>query len=254
MKRVLVWMVLSCSGMLPLSAAEPAKPKPSSSKKSTAAQTPAKTTGKTASAPAPASTPASTATTTTAATAVPERKLEPFLLLPMPKLLGTANAKAVGGSVTTVFCPAREIAAPPYIEVYTDDDFAKLGISIDAFEKKARQAAERLLTVYRPELIKDDAGRVRYGVYRGEKPIFACLMMAPSLGKVFQNVFGKEVIVAMPDRNALYVFPPNTAVVDDFAGDLEFRYESALSAASDEVFIIKADNGEISALGSFAGR
>jgi hypothetical protein len=172
----------------------------------------------------------------------------------MPKLLGTTNAKAVGGSVTTVFCPAREIAAPPYIEVYTDDEFAKLGISADAFEKKARQAAERLLTVYRPELIKDEAGRVRYGVYRGEKAIFACLMMAPSLGKVFENVFGKEVIVAMPDRNALYVFPPNPTVVDDFAGDLEFRYESTLSAASDEVFIIKAENGEITALGSFSSR
>ncbi|WP_147263473.1 hypothetical protein [Roseimicrobium gellanilyticum] len=172
----------------------------------------------------------------------------------MPKLVGTSNAKAVGGSVTTVFCPAREIAASPYIQVYTDDEFAKLGISADAFEKKARQAAERLLTVYRPELIKDEEGKVRYGVYRGEKEIFACLMMAPSLGKVFENVFGKEVIVAMPDRNALYVFPPNPSVVDDFAGDLEVRYESALNAASDEVFIIKAESGEISALGSFSSR
>lgn len=254
MKRVLVWMVLSCSTVLSLSAAEPAKAKPASSKEATSGRAPAKTGGKEAPGSGPTSTASATSEASKAAPAARERELEPFLLLPMPKLLGTSTARAVGGSVTTVFCPAREIAAPPYIEVYTDDDFAKLGISMDAFEKKARQAAERLLTVYRPELIKDDAGRVRYGVYRGEKPIFACLMMAPSLGKVFQNVFGKEVIVAMPDRNALYVFPPNPAVVDDFAGDLEFRYESALSAASDEVFIIKAENGEISALGSFSDR
>ncbi len=226
MKRVLVWMVLS-SSTLTLCAAEPAK-------------TPATQAPK----PDPKTIPVSVA----------ERKLEPFLLLPMPKIVGTSHAKPVGGSVTTVFSPAREIAQAPYIEVYSDAEFAKLGISADDFEKKAREAAERLLTVYRPELIKDEAGRVRYGVYRGEKQIFACLMMAPSLGKVFENVFGKEIIVAMPDRNALYIFPPNPAVVDDFAGDMESRYELSLSAASDEVFLIKAQTGEIRALGSFSSQ
>lgn len=172
----------------------------------------------------------------------------------MPKLIGTSNAKAMGGSVTTVFCPAREISRAPYVEVYTDAEFSKLGISADAFEEKARQAAERLLTVYRPELIKDATGKVAYGVYRGEKEIFPCLMMAPSLGKVFENVFGKEVIVAMPDRNALYIFPPNPAVVEDFAADMESRYELSLNAASDEVFVIKGETGEIRALGSFSSR
>lgn len=172
----------------------------------------------------------------------------------MPKLMGTSNGKAMGGSVTTVFCPAREISRAPYVEVYTDSEFSKLGISADAFEKKAREAAERLLTVYRPELIKDATGKVAYGVYRGEKEIFPCLMMAPSLGKVFENVFGKEIIVAMPDRNALYIFPPNPAVVEDFAADMESRYELSLNAASDEVFVIKGDTGEIRALGSFSSR
>lgn len=234
MKRVLLWLFLSSSVLPLLSGAEPAKTgapkKTSSSKAPEAVKTP------------PKATPVE-----------PERKLEPFLLLPMPKLVGTTHAKALGGSVTTVFSPAREIAQPPYIEVYTDEEFAKLGISVEAFEKKARQGAERLLTVYRPELIKDDAGRVRYGVYRGEREVFACLMMAPSLGKVFENVFGKEIIVAMPDRNALYIFPPSPAAVDDVAGDLESRYEASFKAASDEVFLIKGQTGEIRALGRFSG-
>jgi hypothetical protein len=238
MKWVLLWMIVS-SSTLTLGAAEPAKK--GTSKKEPPAPTVAK-------APEPAK-PAPKAIPVPA-----ERKLEPFLLLPMPKIVGTSHSKAMGGSVTTVFGPAREIAQSPYIELYSDSEFAKLGISADDFEKKAREAAERLITAYPPELIKDESGRVRYGVYRGERQIFACLMMAPSLGKVFENVFGKEIIVAMPDRNALYVFPPNPAVVDEFAGDMESRYELGLAAASDEVFMIKAETGEIRALGSFTSQ
>ena len=101
--------------------------------------------------------------------------------------------------------------------------------------------------------MKDDAGRVRYAVYRGQEPIFACLLVAPSLSKVFENIFGKEIWVAAPDRNALYVFPPNPAVVDDFAGDLEERFESNAFAASEEVFVLRGD-GEMKVIGTFRGR
>jgi hypothetical protein len=79
-------------------------------------------------------------------------------------------------------------------------------------------------------------------------------MVAPSLGKMFQNVFGKEVWVAAPDRNALYVFPPNPAIVDDFSGDLQQRFESEAFAASEEVFVVPAAGGELKAVATFRNR
>lgn len=188
---------------------------------------------------------------TPAKPSVPARKLETYLLLAEPKAMRSSLSVPLAGSLRTVFSPAREISRPPGIELYTVAEFAKLGISIDAFQEKAKEAAERLLVLHRPEMLKDSAGRVRYAVYRGEQQYFPCLLIAPSLAKVFENVFGKEMIAAMPDRNSFYVFPPNAAVVDDFSGDLENRYETNPWSASNEVFRISAD-GKIEVMGSFS--
>lgn len=182
----------------------------------------------------------------------PPAKAEAYLLLPEPKEMRAAHSASLGGARLTVFNPVRLQAGK--LEAYTKADFTKLGISPATFADRARQAADRLLASLQPEFIKDDAGRVRYAVYRGDGEIYACLLTAPSLGKVFQNIFGKEIWVATPDRHSLYVFPPNPAIVDDFAGDLEDRFETNAFAASEEVFIIQAETGEMRAVGTFTDR
>lgn len=181
-------------------------------------------------------------------------KAEPFLLLPEPREMRVAHSVALGGAKHTVFTPVRRIAGKPGLVPYGKEEFAKLGISADTFAEKAREAADRILAGLQPEFIKDDAGRVRYAVYRGDDPVIACLLVAPSLAKVFQKIFGKEIWVAAPDRHALYVFPPNPAIVDDFAGDLQARFESEAFAASEEVFIIRGETGEMRAVGTFRDR
>jgi hypothetical protein len=196
---------------------------------------------------------AASATGSGGASVVAVAKAEPFLLLPEPREMRTAHSVELGGAKKTVFTPVRREAGSAKLVSYSKAEFAKLGISPGAFAEKARAAADRLLASLQPELVRDDAGRVRYAVYRGQDPIFACLLVAPSLPKVFENVFGKEIWVASPDRNALYVFPPNPAVVDDFAGDLEERFESNAFAASEEVFILRQD-GEMKAVGTFRDR
>lgn len=182
------------------------------------------------------------------------QKPELFLLLPEPREMRKAHSLVLGGARLTVFSPARQIAARPGIEVYPAAEFAKLGISADTFAKKAREAADRMLATLQPELKKDEAGRVRYAVYRGEEPVYACLLAAPSLAKIFEKIFGKEVWVAAPDRHALYVFPPNPAVVNDFAADLQDRFESDPFAASEEIFVLRADTGELKAVAAFTDR
>jgi hypothetical protein len=181
-------------------------------------------------------------------------KAEPFLLLPEPREMRVEHSIVLGGAKHTVFTPVHRAAGKKALEPYSKAEFAKLGISADSFGEKARAAADRILATLQPELLKDEAGRVRYAVYRGDDPIFACLIVAPSLGKVFQNVFGKEVWVATPDRNALYVFPPNPAIVDDFSGDLEQRFEGDAFAASEEVFVVPADGGALKAVATFRNR
>lgn len=179
---------------------------------------------------------------------------EAFLLVPEPRAARTARSLVLGQAKQTVFTPALQSSDKSALHVYSGKDFAKLGISPESFAKKAFAAADRLLAGLKPELIRDDAGRVRYAVYRGESPIYACLLVAPSLAKTFEAVFGKEIWVAAPDRHALYIFPPNAAIVDDFAGDLEERFESNAYSASEEVFVLRSDTEGMRAVGTFTER
>ncbi|MCB1278683.1 hypothetical protein [Prosthecobacter sp.] len=153
----------------------------------------------------------------------------------------------------TVFTPCREsTSALSGVEPYTSETFTRLGLSIESFANRARTAADKRLQLLKPELIKGEDGKIAYAVYRGESPLFATLLLAPSLPKLFEELFGKEIWVAAPDRHALYVFPANPGLVQAFAADLAERYASDAYAASCEVFSIKTGS-EPRVVASFLG-
>ena len=185
--------------------------------------------------------------------AVPIR-VENFLLLPEPKSARSAISLTLGKARLTVFTPVKQEPGTTHLMPYTQSEFAKLGISADSFQKKAGEAADRKLAQMQPELIKNEAGKVIYAVYRGEAPVYACLLTAPSLGRIFEKVFGKEVWVVTPDRNSLYVFPAGADAMQEFADDLQERFDSSTFPASEEIFSLKVESGEIEVVGNFTSR
>ena len=183
----------------------------------------------------------------------PTRKLETLLLLPEPRALRSSLSTAPEGSKLTVFTPARESATnPARLETYSEDAFKALGLSLDTFLKRAATSADKRLAALKPELIRDDQGRVLYAVYRGESELFATLLLAPSLPKVFEPMFGKEIWAALPDRHALYVFPAKSPALNDFTEDLAERFHSDLFAASPEIFSLQQGLPP-RVIGAFAG-
>jgi hypothetical protein len=93
---------------------------------------------------------------------------------------------------------------------------------------------------------------VIYAVYRGDSPLMASLVVAPSLGRIFKNIFGDEIWVMCPDRHSLFVFPAKPQEVAEFTADLRERYESEAYAASSEIFSLKADGELPQVVGSFS--
>lgn len=185
--------------------------------------------------------------------AAAERKLETLLLLPEPKAMRSVLSTTPAGAKQTVLTPYRESATEPNgIEPYSQETFAKLGISAETFAARAKTAADKRLLQLKPELIKGADGRIAYAVYRGESPLFATLLIAPLLPKIFEELFGKEIWVALPDRHALYVFPARADILQEFTPDLAERYATDPYAASCEVFAIKAGE-EPRVMASFAG-
>lgn len=170
-----------------------------------------------------------------------ERRLEPLLLLPEPRELRSSFSIVPQGALKTVLTPAQEVAGLPDIATLSQVEFTHLGLSIETFSARARAAADRLLAELKPDVIKGPDGKVKYAVFRGERPIMACLLMAPSLSKRFQQMFGPEIWVALPDRHALFVFPAKPEAIEEFAADLADRYRDDPHAASSEVFAIKVN-------------
>lgn len=179
-------------------------------------------------------------------------RLEAYLLQPEPRTMRSTISKTLFKAPRTIFSPAKETATG--LELYTAAEFGKLGLSWDTYAERAAAAADRKLASLQPEWIKDEAGKVLYAVYRGEEPIYATLLLAPSLTKVFEKTFGGEIWVVAPDRNSLYVFPANAELVADFAGDLEERFESNPYGASEEIFAFKQGESEPRVVGTFTGR
>jgi hypothetical protein len=179
-------------------------------------------------------------------------RLEPFLMLPEPRAMRTERSLVPDGARATVLTPAREISSIPGIEVYSKEEFAKLGLSPETFAERAQKTADRLLASLKPDLIKNSEGQVIYAVFRGERPVMASLLMAPSLASLFENLFGAEIWVALPDRHSLYVFPPKAEALEEFTADLAERFQEDAHAASAEIFALKKGAAP-RVVGSFVG-
>ena len=104
----------------------------------------------------------------------------------------------------------------------------------------AVQIDDNELGKFTDALIKQGAnGKVAYAVYRGDRPVMASLLLAPSLPVIFEEMFGSEIWVALPDRHSLFVFPAKPEALEEFIADLAVRYKDDPHAASPEVFALK---------------
>lgn len=166
-------------------------------------------------------------------------RLESLLMLPEPRSLRTDLSITPSDALLTVLSPAREVSDFPGIGTYSKEEFKRLGLSVETFAARAKTVADKLLGSLKPDLIRDAEGNLLYAVYRGERPIMASLLIAPSLPKLFEKEFGTEVWVALPDRHSLFLFPAKPEALQDFTADLAERYRTDVHAASAEIFAIK---------------
>lgn len=167
------------------------------------------------------------------------KKLEAYLLMPEPAALRTDLSQIPQGAHKTVLSPAHEIADGLGVKIYSKEEFAKLGIGLEAFVERAKAAADARLKDLEPDFIKDDQGRTRYAVYRGDSSLIASLIAAPSLGKGFEKLLDGDLWAVLPDRHSLFLFPAKPEMLAEFADDLAERYKTDAYAASCEVFLIK---------------
>ncbi len=179
------------------------------------------------------------AAVSTAPAQVAKKRLDPYLLMPEPSALRTDISQIPSGAHHTVLSPAHEIAGAPGVKIYSKEEFARLGIGLDAFIERAKASADARLKELEPDFVKDVTGKTRYAVYRGDSPLIASLLAAPSLGRSLNKLFEGDLWAVAPDRHSLFIFPAKEEMLAEFADDLYERYKTDPYAASCEVFLLK---------------
>ena len=109
------------------------------------------------------------------------------------------------GSKRTILYPAiigRYARTKPFIPAPGTD-----AREWDRMIKEARENSLLQLATINPELIRDGHGVIQMAVISTDDPSTASLLLLPSFLHHFSAIFGPELIVAIPARNKIYVFP-----------------------------------------------
>jgi hypothetical protein len=173
--------------------------------------------------------------------------LETFCLLIEPKD-GPAVKQMIKGARATALVPGRETRLGG-VRYYTEAEFGALGLSWAGFARKAEASATRVLATLTPEVTKDSQGFVRSAVIRGKSHLTAGVVLSPRFYEMFRDTMGDDLVLLIPDRFTVYVFPRPMGEYKALGPKMLEAYAAAVYPVSYEVLLLNKDG--LSALGSF---
>ncbi len=77
----------------------------------------------------------------------------------------------------------------------------------DRFVKAARERQALQLATIDPQMIRDNHGVIQMAVIVSENPTTASCIMQPGFLQYFSAIFGPELLIAIPTRNKICIFP-----------------------------------------------
>jgi len=128
-----------------------------------------------------------------------------WFLLPEPKFMEHAVAFPIEGAKVTVLAPAK--IGESGIEFSTVTEWTASALNEDAVRKVTKAFATEWLRHVRRELVRNRKNVVEYAVLHSEKVPVAATVFAPAFWKQFADIFGPKMIVVIPNRQTVFVFP-----------------------------------------------
>lgn len=100
------------------------------------------------------------------------------------------------------------------------------------------------------ELIRDSKKVVEYAAMTSQSPLTATMILAPDFPlKKFQDIFGPKLLVAVPNRFTVYVFPALASEYRGYSPLVLRAYQDSPFPVSLEVFEISPQG--LRAIGTF---
>jgi len=173
--------------------------------------------------------------------------MEAFCLLIEPKD-GPPVSQLLKGGKQTALVPAKETSIGG-VRYYTQAEFEATGLGWRGFRRKAEATATRVLGTLKPEVTKDGKGFVTSAVLRGKSHLTAGVVLSPKFYEMFRATMGDDLILLIPDRFTVYVFPRPMGEYKALGPKILEAYAEATYPVSYEVLLLNKDG--LSVLGSF---
>jgi len=106
----------------------------------------------------------------------------------------------------------------------------------DHYLKQAQERSSLLLATLNPAMIRDSRGVIQMAVISTDNPLTASCILLPGFLKRFSAIFGPELIIAIPARNKIYIFPKLANQLQAMAGTIRDDYLISPQPVSTELF------------------
>jgi hypothetical protein len=106
----------------------------------------------------------------------------------------------------------------------------------DDFVKGSREDTSLLMATINPLMIRDNHQVIQSAVISSDDPMLASCILNPGFLRRFSAIFGPELIVAMPSRTKIYVFPKLANRLPEMARTIRDDYLISPHPVSTELF------------------
>ncbi len=164
-----------------------------------------------------------------------------------PKFMRPALAQPISRAERTVLAPGYMDGGT--LRYFSTEEFASLTTGWEAFSRRARDNAQLALGKLKPIYTRDKKKVIEYAALKSDGPEVAATVLAPKFLDLFKDIFGSHLILAIPSRERVYVFPKLASTYQEHASMVIDEYRASLHPVSLEVFELDATG--LKAIGIF---
>jgi hypothetical protein len=172
---------------------------------------------------------------------------EAWHLLIEPTFMHNESSWPIEGAERTVLVPARYVNGE--VLPVTSSELVRLGATRDKILASAPKAASEVLATLTPRFIRDENNVIECAVLESDNPLTASAVLAPEFPTLFRETIGPDLLVAIPNRFRIFVFPRGTPAYERFSHIVIAEYDSSSYPVSKELFSIR--KGKLFAIGSY---
>lgn len=176
-----------------------------------------------------------------------QEKPAPLAACIEPVAMRTDAARLLPGSKLTVIVPAREDEFG--LSRLSKDQLAATGLKWEQFLNQAAATAATHLKSLKPDIHRDKKGAAQYAVLKSESHLTASIILCPEFFTQFRETFGDRLVVLVPDRFTVYVFPRGFTDFQTMGPGIMEQHATSVWPCSQEAFEITSAG--LKCLGAF---